>query len=123
MDPPDGRGGQDVQDVFPDEGGTAAMSSGGVPGGSSNNDVNVGALRAPARPRHRGYAGGGQHPPPTVSPVQHAVPQMAPIERLPGDLHVTPGTPWVGEVALLQHHHSVLDVPLQKVQQYCRTCC
>ena len=29
--PPDGRGGQDVQDILPNEGGAAAVSSGGVP--------------------------------------------------------------------------------------------
>ena len=54
---------------FPTKGGTAAMSRGGVPGGSSNKDDNAGALRAPERPRHRGDAGGGQPPPPTMSPV------------------------------------------------------
>ena len=69
MDPPDGRGGQDVQDFLPDEGETAEMSRGGVPGGSSNKDGNAGALRALARPRHRGDAGGGKTLPPTVSLV------------------------------------------------------
>ena len=67
--PPDERRGQDVQDVLPDEGGTASMYRGGVPGGSRNKDGNAGALRAPARPIHRGDAGGGKTPPPTVSPV------------------------------------------------------
>ena len=33
VNPPDGRGGQDVQDVLPNEGGAAVVSSGGVPGG------------------------------------------------------------------------------------------
>ena len=69
MGPPDGRKGQDVQDVLPKEGGTAAMSRGGVPGVSSNKDGNAGALCAPSRPRHRGDAGGGKAPPPMVSPV------------------------------------------------------
>ena len=36
VDPPDGKRGQDIQDVLPGEGGTAAMSRGGVPGGPSN---------------------------------------------------------------------------------------
>ena len=72
MDPPGGRGGQDVKDILPNEGGATALSSGGVPGGASDKDGNTGALRAPARPRHRGDAGGGQPPPPTVSPVQPA---------------------------------------------------
>ena len=39
VDPPDGRGGQDVQDVLTNEGGAAAVSSGGVPRGASNKDV------------------------------------------------------------------------------------
>ena len=69
VDPPDGRGGQDVHDVLPGEGGTAAMSLGGVPGGSSNKNGNAGALRAPTRPRYRGDAGGGKPLPPTVSLV------------------------------------------------------
>ena len=56
MEPPDGKRGQDVQDVLPNEGGTAAMSLGGVPGGPGNVDGDVGALRAPACPRHRGDA-------------------------------------------------------------------
>ena len=69
VDPPDERRGQDVQDVLPDEGGTASMYRGGVPGGSRNKDGNAGALRAPARPIHHGDAGGGKPPPPTASPV------------------------------------------------------
>ena len=32
VDPPDGQGGQDIQDVLPNEGGAEAVSSGGVPG-------------------------------------------------------------------------------------------
>ena len=68
VDPPDGRGGQDVQDVLPNEGGGAAVSSGGVPKGASNKDGDAGALRAPARPRHRGDAGGGQPTPPMLPP-------------------------------------------------------
>ena len=75
VDPPDGRGGQDVQDALPNKGGDAAVSSAGVPGGASDKDGDAGALRAPARPRHRGDAGGGQPPPPTVSPVRPAGPQ------------------------------------------------
>ena len=69
VDPPDGRRGQDVQDVPPDEGGTAEISCGGVPRGPSNKDGNAGALRAPERPRHLGVSGGSKLPPPTVSQV------------------------------------------------------
>ena len=38
------------------------MPGGGMPGGVSDTSGDAGALRAPARPRHRGYTGGGQHP-------------------------------------------------------------
>ena len=62
-------------DVLPNEGGAAAMSIGGVPWGDSNKDGDAGELRAPACPRHRGNAGGGQPPPPTVSPVRPTGPQ------------------------------------------------
>ena len=72
--PPRQTGGQDVQDVLPNEGGVAVVSSGGVPGDASDKDGDVGALLAPARPRHRGDAGGGQPTPPTVSPVRPAGP-------------------------------------------------
>ena len=85
MDPPDGKRGQDVQDVLPDEGGTAEMSRGGVHRGPSNKDGNAGALRAPARPRHRGDAGGRKLPPPTVSQVLHAGPQEGAQWAPPGD--------------------------------------
>ena len=63
VDPPFRRGDQDIQDVLPSEGGTEAVSCGGVPGGVSKKDDDAGALRAPARTRHCGDAGGGQPPP------------------------------------------------------------
>ena len=69
VDPPDGWGGQDVQYVLPNEGGVAAVSSGGVPEDANDKDGDAGALRALTRPRHHGDAGGGKPPPPTVSPV------------------------------------------------------
>ena len=47
MDTPDGKRGQDIQDVLPKEGRTAAMSRGGVPGVPGNGDGNAGALRDP----------------------------------------------------------------------------
>ena len=74
MDPPYVRGGG-VQDVLPNEGGDVAVSSVGVPRGTSDKDGDAGALCAPARPRHRGDAGGGQPFPPTVSPVLPSGPQ------------------------------------------------
>ena len=55
---------------FLNEGRAAEVSSGGVPGGAL-----AGALRAQARSRHRGDAGGGQPTPPMVSPVLPAGPQ------------------------------------------------
>ena len=38
----------ELPDVFPSEGRTAEMPSGGVPGQSGDEDSNAGALRAPA---------------------------------------------------------------------------
>ena len=99
--------------VVPGERGPEALSSGGMPGGVGDTNINAGALCAPARPRHRGDAGGGQPPPTTVPPRcdlqlsrkalngrhlgtiqcrtrmeqkrrQLDSPQVAPIERLPG---------------------------------------
>ena len=49
------------------------MPCGGVPRESGNEDGNVGALRAPECPRHRGDAGGRKLSPPTVRLVRHAV--------------------------------------------------
>ena len=69
IDTLDGKRGQDIQDVLLDEGRTVAMSGGGVPGGTGNADGNAGALRAPARPRHHGDAGGKKLTPPTVCQV------------------------------------------------------
>ena len=45
----------------------------------------AGALRAPARPRHRGPIGGGQHPPTTVPPVRPAGLQEGAKWAPPGD--------------------------------------
>ena len=56
VDPPGGRGSQDIQDVLPSEGGTEVVSSGGVPGGGSDEDGDAGALRAPAHTQHCGDA-------------------------------------------------------------------
>ena len=85
VDPPDGKRGQDVQDVLPDEGGPVVMSRGGVPGGPGNEDGNAGALRAPECPRHRGDAGGRKLPPPTVCQVRHAGSQEGAQWAPPGD--------------------------------------
>ena len=53
------------------------MPGGGMPGGVSDTSGDAVALRAPARPQHRGYIGGGQ-PPPTM------VPQVRPSGLLEG---------------------------------------
>ena len=67
------------------------MPSGGVHGQSGNKDGNVGALRAPACPQHRGYYGGRKLPTPTVRPVQHASPPAG-VERVaPGHITVSEG--------------------------------
>ena len=53
------------------------MSRGGVPGGSSNKDINAGALRAPACPRHCGGAGEGKYPHPRCARCDMQVPRKA----------------------------------------------
>ena len=85
MDTPDGKRGQDIQDVFPDEGGTAAISYGRVPGDTGNEDGNAGALRALACPRHRGDSGGRKLLPPTVCQVRHSDLQEGAHWAPPGD--------------------------------------
>ena len=60
-------GGRMYKMSFPTKWGGAAESSGEVHGDVSDKDGDAGALSAPARPRHCGYSGGGQPPPPTVS--------------------------------------------------------
>ena len=69
MDTPDGNRGQDIQDVLPDKGETVAMSHGGVPGDTGNEDGNAGALRAPARTRHHGDSVGRKITQPAVCQV------------------------------------------------------
>ena len=49
VDPPGGRGAQDIQDVIPREGGTEAVSGNRVPGGFRDTDGDAGALHEPAR--------------------------------------------------------------------------
>ena len=60
------------------------MPRGGVPRVSGKDDVNAGALRAPACPRHRGYYIGRKLPPPTVRPVLHAGPPEGVEQVAPG---------------------------------------
>ena len=67
---PDGWGSQVVQNEFSCEGWQATVPGGGMPGGVSNTGGDAGALCALARPRHRGYLGGGQPPPTTMPPVR-----------------------------------------------------
>ena len=70
------------------------MPGGEMPGGVGNTSGDAGALCAPASPLHRGDTGGGQPPSTTVPPVRPPGPQVAPVERLPGDLEVATGAPW-----------------------------
>ena len=44
---------------------------------------------------------------------------MPPIQRSPGHQHVSPGSPWVGEVYLLQYNHGVLYMTVIKVETHC----
>ena len=91
VNPPSGRGAQDIQDVIPGEGGTEAVSGNRVPGGSSNKDGDAGALHASARTLHRGDTGGGQPPPPTVPPVRLTGLQEGAQWAPPGYLTVSEG--------------------------------
>ena len=84
-------GAQDIQDVITGKGGTKEVSSNRVPGGFSVMDGNTGAPHAPARTRHRGDAGGGQTPPPTVSLVRLTGLQEGAQWAPPGDLTVSEG--------------------------------
>ena len=72
--PSRGQGPPGIPDVLSVKGGTAYMPRGGVPGESGDGDGNVGALRAPEFPLHRGDAVGRKLPPPTVHQVRHAGP-------------------------------------------------
>ena len=67
MGPPDEWGSQVVQNEFSREGRQATVPGGGMPGGVSDTSGDAGALCAPARLRHRGYPGGGQPTPTTVT--------------------------------------------------------
>ena len=57
---------------LPANGSPTELPGGGIPGPSGDEDGNVGALPAPAYPRHRGHFGGGKPLPPTVQPMQHS---------------------------------------------------
>ena len=78
--PPDDWGAQDIRNEFP-KGKKSAVPGGGMPGGVCDTSGDAGALRAPARPQHRGDFGGGQPPPTTV-----------PLVRPPG---IQEGAQWV----------------------------
>ena len=71
LGPPDDWGDQDIQNEFL-EGRQTTVPGGGMPGGVRDTSGDAGALRAPARPRHRGRIGVGQPPPPAVHPVRPA---------------------------------------------------
>ena len=88
-----GRGGRtpDLPNVLPREGMTAEIPSGRVPGQSGDEDGNAGALREPACPRHCGNYGGRKLPPPTVRPVQHAIPPAGVERAAPGHSTVQKG--------------------------------
>ena len=59
----------DFPNDFPGEMRPVELPGGGMTGPSGVKDGNVGAIPAPARPRHRGHSGGGKIPPPTVRPM------------------------------------------------------
>ena len=82
MEHPD-RGGW-ASDDLPGKGRPTELPGGGMPGPSGDEDVNVGALPAPACPRHHGYSGGGKLPPPTVRPMIHSGPPVGLKRQAPG---------------------------------------
>ena len=88
--PPDNWGAQDIQDRLPEEKPTT-VPGGGLPGGVCDTSGDAGALRAPARPRHRGHIGGGQPPPTTVPPVRPPGLQEGAHWAPPGDKPVQNG--------------------------------
>ena len=92
LGPTDDWGAQDVQNEFPDEGRQTAVPCGWMPGGVRDTSGNAGALRAPARPRHRGNIGGGQPPPTKVPPVRPAGLQEGAQWVPPGDQPVQDGS-------------------------------
>ena len=63
LGPPDNWGAQDVKNEFSDEGRQTTVPGEGMPGGVRDTSGDAGALCAPARPRRRGYTGGGKPPP------------------------------------------------------------
>ena len=92
LGPPDNWGAQDVQNEFSREDRQAKVPGGGMPRGVSDTSGDAGALRATARPRHRGYTGGGQPPPTTVPPVRPSGLQEGPQRAPPGDQPVQEGS-------------------------------
>ena len=62
----------------------------------------------------------GNLPHPRCPPVRSTAPQEGAQWAPSGDRAL--GTPWVGVVALLQHHHGVLDVPVHEVHLHRRPC-
>ena len=54
VDPPSGRGAQDIHNIIPSKGGTEAVSGNRVPGGFRDKDGDAGELHALARTRHHG---------------------------------------------------------------------
>ena len=85
LGPPDSWGSQVIQNEFSCKGRQATVPGGGMPGGVSDTSGDAGALCAPARPRHRGYTGGGQPLPTTVTPLRPSGLQEGVFRAPPGD--------------------------------------
>ena len=64
----------------------------------------------------------GNLPHPRCPGFDLQVPSKALNGRHLGTAQVATGKPWVGEVALLQHHHGVLDVPVHEVHLHSHPC-
>ena len=93
MDNPGHRGrATEFPNGIPSKGGPTEMRGGGMPGRSSDEDSNAGALPATACPRYRGHSGGGEPLIPTVRPMQHDSPLAGPERQAPCHIPLCQGS-------------------------------
>ena len=87
------RGGQDteISNGIPGQSRPVELPGGGMHGPSGNKDRDAGAFPATACPRHNGHSGGGKPLPPTLHPMQHAVPLARPERQSPCHIPVLQG--------------------------------
>ena len=73
----------EISNRLSDQGRTADLPGGGMPGPSGNEDVNAGPFPIQAFPVHRGHSGGEKPPPPTMHLMRHAGPPAGTEQQLP----------------------------------------